>query len=180
MVSEQLRTAQRALSIEDVYVREATARTRPDFDPLATLGSPSGALSVQFRIGPQTDVQVLQHVGADGTQRRVQYIVDTGLRVLKPGIEATKQDPTPDDIFADISAKFVVRYLITADDNPTQEMLKAFADNAVHHMWPYWREFLQATTARLRLPSIILPMRVVQTVQSPAEAPLGEQSTEQR
>ncbi len=166
MVSEQLRTAQRALSIEDVYVREATAHTRADFDPLAPIGSPPGTLSVQLRVGPESDVQLLEHVGPDGSRRRVQYIVNTGVRLLNPGIEATKQDPTSDDIFADISAKFVVRYLITTDDNPTPEMLQAFADNAVHHMWPYWREFLQATSARLRLPPIVLPMRVVQTTQS--------------
>jgi hypothetical protein len=174
MVSEQLKSAQRALSIEDVYVREATAATRPDFDPLAAVVAPPAALSVQLRVGPQTDIQLLEHVAPNGTQRRVQYIVDTGLRLLKPGIDPAKQDPSPDEILGEITAKFVVRYLITTDDNPTQEMLQAFADNAVHHMWPYWREFLQATSTRLRLPSIVLPMRSVQTAPAPTEAPVSE------
>jgi hypothetical protein len=161
--SELLRHAHRVLSIEDVYVHEASAWTRPDFDPLA---APSvTALNVQFHVGPQGNVQVATYETPGGTQRRVRYVIDTGLRLLRPDIEAQIGEPSSENIAAEISAKFVVRYLITTGEQPEQSMLEAFADNAVHHMWPYWREFLQATTARLRLPPVVLPMRVVQTQQ---------------
>jgi hypothetical protein len=94
----------------------------------------------------------------NGIRFLVRYFVGTGLRILGPGVDPQDTDVTREKLIADIEATFVARYIVVAEEQPTIPMLEAFNHNAVHHIWPYWREFLQATTIRLRVPPVVLPM----------------------
>lgn len=91
----------------------------------------------------------------------VRYYVGTGLRILGENVDPKDPNIPRDKLIADIEATFVVRYVVIGDTRPTDPMLEVFNDNAVHHVWPYWREFLQAATVRLRVPPVVLPMREV-------------------
>jgi hypothetical protein len=153
---ELLREAQKMLAIQDVYVREAHAFSDEEFDPNQSFSN----LSVQFRVSPGGRAE--QFYVSVGEQRVscLRYIVETGMRVLKPEVSAETTNASREQLLAEILATFVVKYAITeGDEEPAEELVQAFADNAVHHVWPYWREFIQATTARLRLPAIVVPMR---------------------
>jgi hypothetical protein len=128
--------------------------------------------AVQIKCGVMPNVSMITSETDAGTQLRVLFAVDTGLRLLKPGVSPENQNPEVGDVVADINATFLVRYLVRGDAHPSAELVEAFGDNVVHHMWPYWREFLQATSARLRLPPIVLPVRVVRP------KPVGESNSE--
>jgi hypothetical protein len=170
VASEALRRAQELLSIEDVYLRDAHALTHPDYDPIA-VNPDIPELSVQINCSPNLDVKQFTSEAENKSQLRIRYAVETQLRLVKPDpTKDVNQEPAEDDVVAIISATFLLRYIVRGDTFPTKELTDAFADNAVHHMWPYWREFLQATTGRLRLPPIVLPVRVVRR-RRPAEAP---------
>jgi len=158
MADSELRLAQQILAIQDVYACEVNARADRAFDPAA----PFGDVAAQFRIDPEVNVETAETDSASQVRFLVRYFIGTGMRLLKPGVVPDRSDIQQEEVLAEISATFVVRYASLSADKPTDSMLKAFFDNAVHHMWPYWREFLQSATARFRLPAVVLPMRVVQ------------------
>lgn len=143
-----------ALAIDDIYVRDAHVYTEHAFDP----ATPIEDLPIQFRINVQEQAEGIECGPTDDRQKCLRYFVDTGLRVLKPGTE--QQEAIADEsILAAITAQFVVKYRLMEERVLSESDVQAFTKHAVHHMWPYWREFLQATSARLRLPPIMLPMK---------------------
>lgn len=172
MNDTDLKRAQRALAVSDVYVCEAVAWADRQFDPAIPLQQP---INVQMRVDNAGPAQTFPAGPDDGASHIVRYYVETGLRILKA--TANQEDPMlpREQLLGEITATFVLRYLWTSKETPAANLLAAFADNAIHHMWPYWREFLQASTTRLRLPPFVLPMRVAEP---PAErAKIAEHST---
>lgn len=58
-----------------------------------------------------------------------------------------------------IDASFELIYSKPQDMKPTSEELQAFADtNALMNCWPYWRELVQTTVARMNLPPLFVPL----------------------
>lgn len=166
VASDALLRAQELLALEDVYIRNAHALTHPEYDPVSAAGDPPEYL-VQIQHGVSKDVKTIAYEQDAQTQHRIVYAVETRLRLVKPNV-AEQEEPSEDDVVAMIAATFLVRYLVRGNDSPEKGLLDAFAVNAVHHMWPYWREFLQASAARLRVPPIVLPVRPPR--KKPAEA----------
>jgi len=76
---------------------------------------------------------------------------------------ATESEPSEADVSEDafnelgrIAAHFVAEYELTED--LTQECLDAFAlKNASYHVWPYWREYVSISCARMNVPKIVMP-----------------------
>lgn len=68
-----------------------------------------------------------------------------------------------DGLQAEIRATFELSYAIPDEESFSPEELEAFAEgNAVFNAWPYWRELVQASLARMSLPPLTLPVfRVV-------------------
>jgi hypothetical protein len=169
MSETDLQKAQKAFAIQDIYLREAAVWANRNHDPGAQIPGPIA----QFKISPTNDVEVHElQPPVGGIRFLVRYFVGTGLRILNPDADPANLNLTRDDLIADIEATFVVRYAVVTQEQPTETMLSAFNDNAVHHVWPYWREFLQATTMRLRVPPIVLPMRVVAPNSAPEQKAL--------
>ena len=63
-----------------------------------------------------------------------------------------------------INVDFIGEYKYDSDDEPAQEMLDAFAVNALFHVWPYWREYVQNACVRMRLPVPVIPMFRIEDV----------------
>jgi hypothetical protein len=157
MPESDLKRVQRALSIQDVYICEAHAWADRAYDPTVPLLQP---IALQIKVEQSGTVQVLQAEHDGKPAHLVRFLIGTGLRLLKQSADPNSADVKVEDLLGEVTATFVLRYEWQSDEPPTQELLAVFSDNAVHHMWPYWREFLQASTARLRLPPVVLPMRV--------------------
>jgi hypothetical protein len=63
-----------------------------------------------------------------------------------------------------ISATFIAEYEMAQGFNPSTDDLDAFVNaNAVFNCWPYWREYVHSTAARMNLPPITLPFFRVRT-----------------
>lgn len=106
---------------------------------------------------------------AEGTQlvqqqkRAVQFVVDGHEQDGKPllrtrvdlGVRLVDKGDY-DIIFAFIEADYIVDYRIKSDLK--EEALKAFAEfNAVHNVWPFWRQHVFDVVDKGRLPRIQVP-----------------------
>jgi hypothetical protein len=162
-----LQKAQKIFAIQDVYICDANLWADRKSDPSSFLAAPTQA---QFKLSPTNDCEtILIEPPVNNIRYLVRYLVGTGLRILKPTVDPANPDITRDDLLVEIQATFAVRYaVIPEQEAPTTEMLAAFNENAVHHVWPYWREFLQAAALRLRVPPIILPMRAARPAEPAA------------
>lgn len=68
--------------------------------------------------------------------------------------EQNKQKPV-----ISIEASFVLAYTLTTTEGLTKKGYEEFANmNGTFNAWPYWREFVQATIARMGLPPLTIPV----------------------
>jgi hypothetical protein len=146
---------QRALAPFDVYVKNAHAQVEDDFDA-KTLTS---ALGFQIRhdvLGGTLVPDLVEPEEAALRTNALRYIVNTGVRFLDERTKPESEDPV---VRAEIAAVWVVEYQILRPDDVDEAGISAFGENNVmYHVWPYWREFIHVTCARLRLPQVVLPM----------------------
>jgi hypothetical protein len=65
-----------------------------------------------------------------------------------------------------IAATFIAEYEMAEGFSPSTEDLNSFVHaNAVFNCWPYWREYVHSTAARMNLPPLTLPFFRVRTPQ---------------
>ncbi len=58
----------------------------------------------------------------------------------------------------EIACSYVVEYRLAEGYKPTPAEVRAFVSaNALFNCWPFWREFVQSTAARMSLPPVTLP-----------------------
>lgn len=76
----------------------------------------------------------------------------------EPGEELppfTEEDP-PDFV---IEAEFALEYEIASETEFADEEIDAFAEmNGTFNAWPYWRELVQSTSARLGVAPLVVPV----------------------
>jgi hypothetical protein len=170
LVNAELTKAQKSFLIQDVYISEANLWADRTIDPSTMVAEPS---HVQFKLSPTTNCEtILLDPPVNNIRYLVRYMLGTGLRVLKSSADPANPNITRDDLLVEIQTTFVVRYAVVPEQEPpTPEMIMAFNDNAIHHVWPYWREFLQAAALRLRVPPIILPMHFMRPTENPDASP---------
>ena len=71
-------------------------------------------------------------------------------------IERDNEDNTIIEL-AEIEAEFVAEYIVNGD--VSESALKEFIRfNAVHNVWPFWREFAFKSASEARLPRPIIPL----------------------
>ena len=68
--------------------------------------------------------------------------------------DSKNQDP---DLI--IKAEFVLIYKVSDFTGLDQKCFEAFGkSNGIYNAWPYWREFVQNTVARMTLPPLTIPV----------------------
>jgi hypothetical protein len=158
-----LEQAKRKFAIQDVFLCDANVWSSRKL----ALGSEIREPHVQFKMADENECNVTEVDGPNSTRIfAVQYFVGTSVRLLQGGVP--EKEPSEDQLVATVSATFVVRYM--SDTQPNQDMIQAFNDHAVHHVWPYWREYVESTTARLRVPTVVIPLRHAQMAPIPPTA----------
>jgi hypothetical protein len=75
-----------------------------------------------------------------------------------------------------LKAGFALRYHLPAKHDLSPEHLEAFAQvNGAYNAWPYWRELVQSTLARMGLPPVTIPVFKVPRVEAAAAGePVGK------
>lgn len=64
-----------------------------------------------------------------------------------------------EELQADVRGTFELTYQIPADETFSSEELEAFGQiNAVFNAWPYWRELVHASLARMSMPILTVPV----------------------
>lgn len=137
--------AAKQLSIKDVVLAscrfERPARGVP---AVGTEVNQAHKRGVEYQI---TDVEL------DGAkERQLQVLVELGVRIA-----ADAPDGVDAPIYVQIEAEFVVVYEVLDDIDETA--ISLFANfNAVHNVWPFWRQHVFDIVQRARLPQIEVPL----------------------
>lgn len=64
-----------------------------------------------------------------------------------------------DDEFLRIEATFLLQYRLPSCKGLRKANIAAFGETTgLHNAWPYWREFVQATTVRMGFPVLTVPL----------------------
>ncbi|TAN04141.1 MAG: hypothetical protein EPN40_00265 [Rhodanobacteraceae bacterium] len=81
----------------------------------------------------------------------MQFFVRLGTRVVK---DVADENPP---VYFVIEATFLVEYEMVAPLG--EDALKTFADfNAIHNVWPFWRQHVYDVVQRARLPHVDVPL----------------------
>ncbi len=171
MSETPLQRAQKGLRISDVYMRRSALAVSDVYEHRAI---DAENLEAQFRHFVEKS-EVLEELDGDNGHRLFRVHLDLGYRW---GFDAKQGEPhesnTDDDGFDElgrIEAKYVAEYEVT--EELPQECLDAFAlINASYHVWPYWREYVTSSCARMNVPKLVMP-----TIQ-PAQNRVPEISSE--
>lgn len=170
MKRELVKLAQSGLVILDVYLRESRTLLNAEFDPK---GADAPALAFQHKFELK-QVEIIEgKLGEDENVKGVRFRIMTGLRLIPPHVDpnAIQDDESAKLIKAQITATFIAEYALTKPDLPKEAIEEFGRYNAILHVWPYWREFIQSMCTRMLLPPIVLPMYTVPARESPqAEA----------
>jgi len=160
-MGEALQRAIEALAIRDVLVRTSSAQVADGFDP--TLEGVDG-LTVQLK-HLVTQAVVLEVTAAEDRVSLFRVSIELGARWVKSRGQETSAETSADtsegdavDVKAAIEATMVAEYEVTRDLD--KDALDAFAlQNAIYHVWPYWREFLASQCSLMNLPKLMLPVK---------------------
>ena len=91
---------------------------------------------------------------------KVQTDKKNGYIIVIPGFhfEAFGKNENKEPVIV-IDASFVLTYKIDNFHGLTQKGFEQFANlNGIYNAWPYWREFVQNTIARMGLPALSIPV----------------------
>jgi len=112
----------------------------------------------QLKLGQQNKLSVRAETGEaidnDNSSINIfRVFVELGVRVN----DLSNQEAKPELLYQ-IEATFRVDYELK--DDVSEESLKEFAHfNAVHNVWPFWRQFVFSTTNQAHLPCPEIPLR---------------------
>lgn len=85
------------------------------------------------------------------THKLLQILVRLGTRVVE---DSDAKDP---QVFFLIEAEFLVEYELT--ESLEDSTIGAFANhNAIHNVWPFWRQHVYDVVQRARLPHLDIPL----------------------
>lgn len=145
-IKDQIRKASENLIIQDIILFECRL-DRPERDPAKLAGTVTQEhkREVRFFTG--------KHEMADSESAVLQVLVSLGTRLVPPSKEGEEEA----DAFFLIEADFLVNYEMKSEID--QDCIKAFADNnAVHNVWPFWRQHVFDMVSRARLPHLEIPL----------------------
>ena len=126
------------VEIEDVRLCEASCRS---------LARPS-ELAEMIGVKPSHGVSVIKEPGDDGL-----LLIHTEFLLE---IRAEDHDG---ELQAEIRGLFELSYRIPEEERFSPDVFEAFGQfNAVFNAWPYWRELVQASLARMSMPVLTVPV----------------------
>jgi len=151
------------MRIMDIFLRGMNVSMADRLNPVLQ----NQEFRFQFRFTPkQQSIQTLERIDLDNPDSKgresveiVEYQVEAAARFLDPQLvldDSSAIDPSA--VLVEIIATFSATY---ARNDCTDEAIKVFGiHNVPLHVWPFWRELLQNTLSRMKMPSVTLGMYV--------------------
>lgn len=155
--SDAIQEVMTRLTIDDVGHQSSTFSIEEDFRPDVDEGHDIG---LQLRTAYSDCVVDDLFDIDDGKLCRYRFFYNLGVRVLDSTNSDDEEGNPP--VIATIEACMYSQYVEVRDRKTAEidaDILKDFGKaNALYHVWPYWREYVQSTMVRLKLPAISIPM----------------------
>jgi len=140
------------MELLDIYLNESKLSRDKDFDS----GAPAQDLRQQNKLAVEADILGTED-NPDDQSGLLRALVTVGLRfVSSPDQNDDKANEKP-AVRAEIEAKFcaLYRYSEEMTDDEIAEFLRF---NAVHNVWPFWREHALRVSAESKLPRPSIPL----------------------
>ncbi|MEA3173810.1 MAG: hypothetical protein QOF42_1221 [Gammaproteobacteria bacterium] len=154
MSSEPLSAAIKGLLVQDIFLISSKCLLQKDFNQT----QPMHALSAQTKHAVEQEVLVQVRATVDGKNMRVvRYFTQVGFRFME-SLETGAAPEAEGKVVGEIDATFAADYQWTSEQPIEPGDLGSFSPNVMYHVWPYWREFIQNSLSRMRLPPVALPM----------------------
>jgi hypothetical protein len=152
------KSAQNSLCIQSVDLREGKVFVRDDVN-LDSLDRDT------TKIQSYKTVLRVKEASAQDVEKNIdvwdyRFVYSVGARII---LEKEEKESATDDYkpVIEIAGVFEAKYISTKklDENE----LKAFyADNVGYHIWPYWREYVQSSCARIGFsPAFEVPFYII-------------------
>lgn len=149
MDRELIQQASEHLELLDIVLFESNFKQFAECHNQLTLGQ-QNKLSVRAETGEAIDNE-------NSPINIFRVFVELGLRIN----DLSNQEAKPELLYQ-VEATFRVDYELKSDIS--EEALKEFAHfNAVHNVWPFWRQFVFSTTNQAHLPCPEIPLRKSQS-----------------
>jgi hypothetical protein len=141
MPTDALRSAIGALRLKDILLRAARF----------SLPTPFTGKSMRANEFVKRAVEYKRIEGEKNSLESLEILVGLGVRIAA----GSGEKPAP--IYVEIEADFIAEYEIAAAIS--EEAIKAFAGyNAVHNVWPFWRQHVFDIVNRAHLLHIDIPL----------------------
>jgi hypothetical protein len=138
---EALKSAVGALKLKDIVLHEARFRRPAELD---------SEVPVQEFL--KRAVAYKQVAATNDSFECLRILVGLGIRFA-----AISEDADDSEIYLEIEADFVAQYEVKSAIS--EDAIKAFAGfNAVHNVWPFWRQHVYDVVNRGRLQPIDIPL----------------------
>lgn len=152
--ADELKRLIAEVEIEGVRLVEATAETK--------VRSPADTGAVDLLVNRTAEISERQ-------DSKTFFVMAKMRAQLVP--EQAKEEP-----LVSIETSFELQYRLPEGFRADPDTLTTFAQtNGIYNAWPYWREFVQSTFARMGLPPVVLPLLRAREVMEKSEAERTEQ-----
>lgn len=134
----QFREIVSSVELRDVRLVEATVKTR--------VRNPKEIVEPQMAVSHRARVL---HRSESG------FLVAATVQLQIRAKEAPEEQESP----ISMAVTFALTYSLADAPSRPDEILQEFARvNGAFNAWPYWREYIQSTAARMSLPPLVLPV----------------------
>ena len=148
MDKELIAQASENLNLSDIVLYGSSFKQFADSHDYVKLGQ-QNKLAVRAEIGEAVNSE-------NSPVNFFRVFVDLGIRVN----DLSNQDAEPQLLYQ-IEATFKIDYELKS--NVDEKALTEFAHfNAVHNIWPFWRQFVFSTTNQAHLPCPEIPLKKIQ------------------
>jgi hypothetical protein len=162
MDRELIHSAVRVLAIEAVYLKNSRVHCKEGFFPQFVEEELS--LVPQYKSGSMGKLVTADFASNEVAPKLILLDYAAGVRLVDGDTLATLEQgegPPEEAQYLEIEAEFCAQYRLdpSADLEAHRPAIEEFGrHNLGYHVWPYWREFVQGTCARMGIPPIPVPM----------------------
>jgi len=146
---ELLQKAANLLVPAGIFLRDSRIFTHKDFH----VGHGPNDLQVQYKGANSGKFQLLLE-DESAKSGLVKFYFKAGIRLVDGSLEENDDGFVKVEIEAMFSAEYQLEDTQKFEKESMEEFLKY---NVKHHVWPYWREYVQSNCARMGLPVVPVP-----------------------
>lgn len=156
MEADLQKIARESLKIVDVHLSRSAVSAHENEDLISNHIINGETKTQSFRHVNQILESKLESQDGESVAYEYRFIYALGIRLINKSDEAASENEDFEPL-AEMVAHFTARY--RCPDQLDEDVINAFApENVCYHIWPYWREYVQSTCARMGIsPGLNVP-----------------------